>query len=663
MLLTNCKSRIKIYTPVYLLKLLFFLMLFTGFGCAQKKLRLEDLDISKVRQRSDEPKRISPENGDSIRIGGVTFKHGLRTVAESIFEVDLQGNASRFQAVVDIGDESGDEGDVIFEIYADGSKIWSSGIMTGSSDNKTIDLNLKGIQHIVFYVAEEDNWDKLKVYWANPELTVSGNPENIKAHIEMAEILTPPAGPQPKINGARVFGVRPGSPFLFTIPATGERPMEFAAENLPSGLVLNSTNGQITGKLNQKGTYKVTLIARNKLGKDTKELRIECGDKLALTPPMGWNSYNVWGCSNINDQKIRQIADAFISLGLVNYGWTYVNIDCGWADETVDPVSLEINPNSKFPDMKGLTDYIHNRGLKAGIYSTPWTHGYDGRKGASADSPKRDYHTIQPGEEDKVLGKYYFEEVDAKQYARWGFDYLKYDWTPNDIPATKRMSDALKSQKRDIIYSLSNEATFSLGNEYGQLANSWRTTDDINDTWKSMAFIGFNQHKWAVYSGPGNWNDADMLCVGQLGWYGDTRPSKLTPNEQYTHISLWSMLASPLLLGCDLAKMDDFTFSLISNAEVIEVNQDPMGLQATRIEKNGDLEIWEKDMEDGSKVVGLFNTGFFESESYLNWETLKISKEWRVRDLWRQKDLGIYTDKFKTAVPGHGVVLIRLFQK
>ena len=473
------------------LTIILFSFLFAVSSFAQTTLCLEDLDISKVRQRSGNPRRILPESGDSLRIGGVRYNHGLGTVAASILEVDLLGNVSRFQAVCGVGTEAKGKGEVEFEIFADGDRIWTSGKMNGNSGNSAVDLDLKGVQRIVFYVAERDNWDELPVYWADPEFTVSGDANKVQAFIEKAEILTPPSGPEPKINGARVFGVRPNSPFMFTIPATGSRPMEFSAINLPKGLFLDRKSGHITGKLSTKGTYNVILTAKNKSGQDTRDFRIECGERLALTPQMGWNSYNLLGCSHVSDQKIREIADAFVSKGLINYGWTYVNIDCGWADEVADPVSLEINPNQKFPDMAGLCNYIHDLGLKAGIYSTPWTHGYDGRKGASADTPQREYLDKKVSDEPlKIVGKYHFEEIDARQYARWGFDYLKYDWTPNDVPSTERMAQALKAQNRDLIYSLSNEATLSLGDEYARLSNSWRTTDDINDTWGACPASG-----------------------------------------------------------------------------------------------------------------------------------------------------------------------------
>ena len=223
------------------LTFILFLFLFEVSSLAQSTLRLEDLDITKVRQRSGNPRRIIPESGDSLRIGGVRFNHGLGTVAASIFEIDLLGNVSRFHAVCGVGNEAKGKGEVEFEVFADGNQIWTSGKMDRNSPNKKVDLDLSGVQRIVLYVAEEGNWDELPVYWADPEFTISGNANKVQAFIEKAEISTPQVGPEPKINGARVFGIRPNSPFMFTIPSTGNRPMEFSA-----AAISVSSNGSTT---------------------------------------------------------------------------------------------------------------------------------------------------------------------------------------------------------------------------------------------------------------------------------------------------------------------------------------------------------------------------------------------------------------------------------
>jgi alpha-galactosidase len=258
--------------------------------------------------------------------------------------------------------------------------------------------------------------------------------------------------------------------------------------------------------------------------------------------------------------------------------------------------------------------------------------------------------------------------VDAKQFADWGFDYLKLDWGPVEVPETKEMHQALRITGRDIVLSLSNNHVKNILPIIGALspwAQSWRTTTDINDNWKRVAVdIGFAQDPWAAFARPGHFNDADMLVVGQLGGRipSQLHPSKLTPDEQYTHISLWCLLASPLLIGCDLEKIDDFTLNLLSNDEVLEVDQDSLGKQAVQVGGQGDLKVYAKPMEDGSLAVGLFNTGKESATITANWSDLKIKGQQRVRDLWRQKDLGLFTDKFVASVASHGVVLVRIFQ-
>ncbi len=510
-------------------------------------------------------------------------------------------------------------------------------------------------------------------------------------------ILTPPAPATPRINGASVFGVRPGSPFLFTIPATGERPMTFAADNLPHGLKLDSKTGCITGTLKNKGEFSVTFRAKNSLGTAEKKFRIVCGDQIALTPPMGWNSWNCFAQA-VSADKVKAAADAMVKSGLINHGWTYINIDDFWENhqptkkpalqDLLQPVRDQngvIQPNARFPDMKGLADYVHGLGLKIGLYSSPgpWTCG-----GCAAS--------------------WQHEEQDAQTYAKWGFDYLKYDWCSYDDIATGRIpndkyiprfnqSDAkatnyagaiypyavmgkfLREQKRDIVFSLCQYGMADVAKWGGSVkGNCWRVTDDITDEWGrvnrgwlgegggdggGMATIGFNQDKNAPYSKPGNWNDPDMLVVGQVGW-GNTHPTRLTPDEQYTHISLWCLLAAPLLIGCDMEKLDAFTLNLLSNDEVLAIDQDALGKQATCVLKDGDVRVYEKELADGSHAFGIFNLGV----AAANWELKALTQfgltgKQHVRDLWRQKDLAdvdAASGALPLTIPAHGVVLYKL---
>jgi len=485
-----------------------------------------------------------------------------------------------------------------------------------------------------------------------------------------ALILTPRESNLPKINGAKVFGVRPGSPFLYTIAATGIRPMEFSAIGLPKGLKLDSKTGFITGMVSEKGEYKVLLKAKNKLGTAKREFKIIVGETICLTPPMGWNSWNVF-LWDVTAEKVKRAADLLVNKGLINHGWTYINIDDYWQnnhDRKIDS-SLQgdfrdangyIQPNKHFPDMKGLADYIHNKGLKAGLYSSPG-----------------------PLTCGKCAGSWQHEQQDAQTYNNWGYDYLKYDWcsygkiasdSTTGVPIYYHkgkdsvaaaypymlMGKALRAQKRDIVFSLCQYGMSDVW-KWGSLVNGncWRTTLDVYDNWKSVSSTGFNQEKCAPYSAPGHFNDPDMLVIGYVGW-GKIHHTKLTPYEQYSHISLWSLLSAPLLLGCDLEKLDAFTLNLITNDEVLDIDQDPLGKAAMQVYNNDSLLVYSKPLEDGSIAVGLFNRNDHPKTVSAKWSDLGISGKWKVRDLWRQKDLGIKTIEFATEVAPHGVVLVRM---
>jgi alpha-galactosidase len=478
--------------------------------------------------------------------------------------------------------------------------------------------------------------------------------------------LTPPSPATPQIHSAKIFGVRPGHPFLYTIAATGDRPMTFAADGLPEGLKLDAANGQITGSVSNRGSYEVILHARNSLGDATRPLRIVVGDNIALTPPMGWNSWNCFG-PTVTEEKVKAAADTLVSSGLANHGWTYINVDDFWQVKpgSTDP-SLQgperdaqgnILPNPRFPDMKGLADHIHGLGLKAGLYSSPGPLTCGG-----------------------CVASYQHENQDAAQYATWGFDFLKYDWCTygkisgqgglTGLAAQKKpyqvMQTALAATGRDILYSFCQYGmgdVWKWGTETG--GNTWRTTGDIQDSWNLMTRNASRQIGLSQYAGPGHWNDPDMLVVGVVGgWNAQPHASRLTPDEQYFHISMWALQGAPLLLGCDLTKLDPFTLGLLTNDEVNDVDQDPLG-KVAEVVANGDeeslIKIWTRPLEDGSLAVGLFNYSNKTETGSIRWADLKISGPHIVRDLWRQKDLGTFPDKFESEVPAHGVVLVRIF--
>jgi alpha-galactosidase len=485
------------------------------------------------------------------------------------------------------------------------------------------------------------------------------------------QILTPKPAPTVRINGPKIFGVRPDSPFLYSVPATGDRPMTFSADDLPPELKMDPQTGRITGALKKSGEYKVVLRVKNSLGAAQKNFTIIVGEDIQLTPALGWNSYNCYG-TRISQERVLREARAMVSSGLAQHGWTYVNMDDGWEARERGGVfhALQVD-RSRFQDAKAMVDEVHSLGLKAGIYSTPWEISYGGRLGGSSDSPGGEWPTgadFRAAKNKKVapftIGKYSFATNDATQFAAWGFDYLKYDWGPVEARETKEMYQALRATHRDIVFSLSNNHVKNLLpiiRDVLPWAQSWRTTTDISDNWKRVALdIGFAQEAWAPFARRGHFNDADMLVVGQVGWSGNLRPTKLTPDEQYAHISLWCLLSSPLLIGCELERLDDFTLNLLSNDEVLDVDQDSLAKQAVQVGGNADTKVYAKPLDDGSLAVGLFNLGASSANVTVKWSDVKISGAHTVRDLWRQKNLGEIKDAFAANVASHGVVLVRI---
>ncbi len=354
---------------------------------------------------------------------------------------------------------------------------------------------------------------------------------------------------------------------------------------------------------------------------------------LALTPPMGWNSWNKFA-ERIDDKAVREIADAMVASGMRDAGYVYVNIDDTW--EAGRDKNGNIQSNEKFPDMRALADYVHAQGLKLGIYSGP------GRLTCA-----------------NFTASYGHEEQDAKTWAAWGIDYLKYDWCsasavyrPDEMAsAYQKMALALRSTGRPMVYSLCQYGWLKVG-EWGAAAggNLWRTTGDISDNWRSMSTIGFNQNGREKFAGPGYWNDPDMLEIGNGG---------MTDTEYRTHMSLWSMLAAPLLAGHDVRTMTPATREILTNKEVIAIDQDKFGRQGVRVRQQGDLEVWKKPLAQGV-AVALFNRGGATAKIAVKWAEVGIaSTNPKVRDLWAHKDVAA-PDGFSAEVPSHGVVMLRV---
>src|SRR5712671_6971408 len=356
---------------------------------------------------------------------------------------------------------------------------------------------------------------------------------------------------------------------------------------------------------------------------------------LARTPPMGWNSWNKFA-GRVDDAAVRAMADAMANNGMKEAGYQYINIDDTW--EAGRDTRGNITTNKKFPDMKALADYVHGKGLKIGIYSSPSPNTCAGYEGS-----------------------YGHEQQDAETYAAWGIDYLKYDWcgarnlyTDEEMQAVyQKMGDALLKSGRPILYSLCQYGRADVWKWAPEVGgNAWRTTGDIRDTWDSMTTIGFAQDALAPFANPGHWNDPDMLEVGNGG---------MTDDEYRTHMSLWSILAAPLLAGNDLRTMSPAVSDILTNREVIAINQDKEGKQGRRLSKSGDQEIWSRPLAAGAQAISVFNRAPASTKITIRWTDLGLaSPPAHIRNLWSHTDVTPTIAEFSATVPPHGVVLLRV---
>lgn len=661
-------------------RIIFFLAFLSSILTAQeiRQIWLDDLPIKSFSEGIPAVLGKTNAAGDPMRIAGVTYAHGVGVNSTSILAFYLNGRAKSFSALVGVDDQGSKTLPHKFYVIADRQILFESREMKWGEPAEPVNIKLNGVQRLGLLVKISDE-GHTRTYsnWVNASITMHGDvlPETMPNTAEKY-ILTPPASPTPRINSPKVFGARPGNPFLYTIAASGQRPMTFSAKKLPKGLVLDPKTGIITGKINQRGTYTTTLFAKNQLGETQQSLSIKIGDTIALTPPIGWNGWNSWA-RNIDQQKVIASADAMVKMGLSQHGWTYINVDDAWQGQRGGAFH-GIQPNEKFPDMKGMVDYIHGLGLKVGLYSTPMITSYAGYIGGSSIFPKGELpdSIVQKKRSYRYVGPYRFEENDAKQWAAWGIDYLKYDWRI-EVESAARMSEALKKSGRDIFYSISNSAPFAHVQDWVRLTNSWRTGPDIRDSWHSLFVSAFTLDKWSPYGGPGHWNDPDMMILGNVTTGSPMHPTRLTPDEQYSHVSLFCLLSAPLLIGCPIEQLDAFTLNLLTNDEVIAIDQDPMGKPARLLATENGVQIWLKSLADGSYALGLFNVGDFGQtpQSYFRWDDEKptsfdldfsklgLKGALKLRDLWRQKDLGTFSGQFQTSIPHHGVVLLKLSSK
>ena len=630
--------------------------------------------------------------GGPLKVRGKTSSRGFGDHPESALAFRTNGKVLWFDALIGL-DEASDAAakgsygrpQGAFRVWADGKLVWTSGFLNPGDGPNRVHVDLRGAEEIVLESTSGEVWTACNAVfadWLDARFTLDEGAElevvKDPARTAQLGILTPKEKDEPQFNGADIWGVRPGHEVIFRVPVTGVRPMTFAAKGLPDGVTLDE-KGVLRGTAPaKKGDYDIEVTARNAKGEAKRTIRLAVGDTIALTPPMGWNSWNMWGW-RLTQKLAMDSARALDESGLGDHGWAYVNLDDYW-EMNNDPERSKrrpqlrgpardkdgrILPNPDFPDMRGFTDYVHSLGFKAGLYSSPG-----------------------PVTCGRCEGSYDHELQDATSWAEWGFDYVKYDWCSygqvfmreagvsnwyaacvdpqyreHFIRPYRLMNECLRKQPRDIVYSFCQygmQGAEGWARQTG--ANCWRSWRDLKDSWIWLEqAIESNIHgEYWKWCGAGCWGDPDMLVVGQQGSFGSDHPSYLTPNEQYTHISIWAMVGSPLLIGCDLTKLDAFTRNLLANDRVIAISQDRLGQVARRIRHTDAESVWVRTLAGGDLAVALVNRYPLSRNLSVPFAEIGLDGMHWVRDCWTGKCEGRHGGAYSAEVPPHATKLVRI---
>lgn len=476
-----------------------------------------------------------------------------------------------------------------------------------------------------------------------------------------------------RYNGPARLGVRPGNEFCFSLPLTGCRSIELEEPQNAAGISFCPSRRTLSGTVGQAGIRNLRFRAEGPGGEIRFRVELVAGEEIALTPPMGWNS---WYCfsESVGDAKIREAARGMADRGLSRHGWSYISIDDCWQGTRRDGTG-PLPGNERFPDMAGLADYVHSLGLKFGIYSTPWIGTYAGFRGGSSDSAAGEANALPPErrlQPNQIYGRFpggqacgvfrvgdrWLVDRDIRQWKEWGVDLVKMDWFPNDVPTTERIARELRGCGRDIVLSLSNNAPLESAGPLSRLAQMWRITGDIRDSWGSIAQIGFElATPWLPRCAPGHWNDLDMLQIGALGvpntFNTAYRPTALTREEQKSQLALWCMLSAPLILSCDLAGMDGWTYALLTNDAVLAIDQDALGAPAAVSSPSPELRVYRKPLADGGTALACFNL----SDAARPCDVAAVTAEAeQAVDLWNGESAAAKT----VSIPPHGSLVFRL---
>ncbi len=634
-----------------------------ALSSANDTISLSSVPFEDVKESATTRHQIDKSVGKTpIQIGTRTFSHGLGTHANFLLPLALNKKCREFRAWVG-PDMSAlhvgfGRGTMEFLIIGDGQVLWRSGVMRTGDEPKLCIVDLSAVVYCEFIVSDaEDGFFFDHASWAEARLLFEqgSKPLRFQRPADSAIILTPPQ-PKAHINGPPLYGVRPRSPVLFRVALSGDEPLNVAVYNLPDGLEFDAGRRIIHGSLAQRGTYTVEIEASNSFSTDHKSVRFIVGDTLEYTPAMGWNTWFVTNEFLFRDTVLENMR-SLLKYRLADYGYSYVNLDAGW--QRTRTSTGVIGVSDSVGDMRSLVDSIHSYGLKAGLYTSPGTI-------TCVNDP----------------GSFGYEELDAKTYSDWGIDFVKSDWcsasevfnghqTHADmLELIKKMGTALAAQPRDIVYSISQYGegkVWEWAREQG--VQYWRTAADNEDNWWMMSVVnGFPNGSIGSYAGPGGWNDYDFLLFGNgRGPVPRRRHTRISPLEQYTHMTLWAIGRSPLLMSFSLTDLDDFTLRLLTNTEVLDIHQDPCRTAGGRVyHPEFYTEVWANTLHDSSVAVAFFNRDNYSGKSItlpLRIIGIADGQSVRVRDCWRQTDLVTVQDSLTLSVPSHGCALVRIFPK
>jgi alpha-galactosidase len=637
---------------------------------------LDSLSMGAILTMGNAPKPGKSVWGHPIDLTGVDYVHGVAMQGVSEMNINLHGDATQFQSVVGIDNEVTHDGAVDFSVLVDGKTVFDSGKMVGQQAPQFVTVDLTGAKTLTLHVVDSrpddsygDNAD-----WAGAIIRLAPD-----ATIQPAAVTLPQIGEypvwdaedaQPQIHGPRTVGASPNRPFLFLIPASGRAPLHYTATDLPPGLTLDPTTGILSGKITAPGTFSTHITVSNDAGRATETLTVICGpNKLAQTPPMGWTSLGIDGDA-VTDAQVRAAADNLVASGLAAHGYRYVVLGDSW--EGARDASGALHPNSRFPDMKALADYIHSKGLLFGLSSSSTAQTCSG-----------------------FVGSLGHEKQDAETFAGWGVDYLAYDWCPTPVmnvvadttmnlkpkETSKEvqvgfaaMGDALAQTNRDMVYAVNltvpaqnswnlpymNPDPSTWAAKVG--ANSLVTDSGIYENLRQLVPFTVTRTQDATNNGVGHWGGFGLLAVGRSG-YPAPRWTRLTPSEQMTQMSLWCLFSTPLFVSCDLAQLNPNllsheTTAVLTNDEALAVDQDPLAAPPTLLNNAFGQSSWMKPLTDGRVAVVVVNNTDQTHQDQIAWSDLKLAGSQPVRDLWKHQDLGEFAETFEADVPANGVLFL-----